>query len=89
MALSMHRLQGVVGVLVAATVNGVSADFVDKFDVCKDNIKGIMNGTITIGDINNVTIFQPERGLVFTGIPKELAKDYPREQYITLTYKGK
>jgi hypothetical protein len=88
-ALSMYRLQRVVVVLVAATVNGVSADFVDKFDVCKGNVQGIMNGSIIMGDINNVTIRQPERGLMFTGTPKELAKDYPREQYITLTYKGK
>jgi hypothetical protein len=85
----MHHFLRVAGVIVAATLNGASADFIDKFDVCKNNVKGILNGTINIGDINNVTIRQPERGLMFTGTPKELVKSYPREQYITLTYKGK
>jgi hypothetical protein len=85
----MHCLHQVVVTLVLIAVNGVTAVFVDEFDVCKDNIKKIINGTLTMGDINNVTIWEPERGLLFTGTPKELDNHYPRELYITPTYKGK
>ena len=63
------------------------ADYVDKFDVCRARVHGILENGETFGDITNVTIW--EYGHIFTGDIDGLVPPYSRHDILALTYKGK
>jgi len=54
---------------------------------CGEKVQQILNGTLTIGDINNVTIHGPY--YMYYGPVHGLEDSYPRDDYLTLTYEGK
>ncbi|RKK77499.1 hypothetical protein BFJ71_g16732 [Fusarium oxysporum] len=60
------------------------AQDVYDFDTCKADIERILNGTLSIGDINNTTIDQ----YIWDGIVQGIDKHFPRDQYLALTYDG-
>ncbi len=57
------------------------------FGLCKTTVIGILAGNETLGDIDNITIFQ--RGYIYTGPIYGLHSEYPREDILTITYDGK
>jgi hypothetical protein len=76
----------VVTLLTVAALNGVAAGFVDKFGLCKQRVLSVLNGMDSINNITNDTIW--ELDLIYDGPARELDPNYPRSQYLTLTYKG-
>jgi hypothetical protein len=60
--------------------------YVDKFAVCKDRVNAVLNGTGTIGNISNATIWDYD--YIYTGLARELVTSFPRNEFLTLTYKG-
>ncbi|OIW22757.1 hypothetical protein CONLIGDRAFT_694582 [Coniochaeta ligniaria NRRL 30616] len=64
----------------------ISSEYVDKFQVCRNKTLGILAGNETLGDINNVTIW--ERGYMYTGPVQGLDPRFSREHILTLTYDG-
>jgi hypothetical protein len=55
-----------------------------SFNQCEDDVQSILAGTLTIGDISNETIGQ----YLYHGHVTGLKPDFPRSQYLALTYKG-
>ena len=74
-------------VVIWTLARGVEAQLVNKFDVCRDNTKAILNGTLTLGDLNQITI--RERGFIYDGPVRGLNPMYPRDKILTLTYPGR
>jgi hypothetical protein len=65
--------------------------YVDKFKTCQSRIQALLNGTShtiqsTIGNLTNATIW--DHNYIYTGPARELDPTYPRNQFLTLTYKG-
>jgi hypothetical protein len=82
-----RKLYLIATILLYGQVCSVSTGYVDKFAVCKRNILGVLNGTYSIGNITNTTILTYD--YIYTGPVKELKPDFPRKDYLTLTYPGK
>jgi hypothetical protein len=55
-----------------------------SFSTCQQLIDSVVNGTYSIGDINNETIWQ----YVYTGPVYKLKDTFPRSQYFCITYEG-
>lgn len=55
-----------------------------SFSTCQQLIDSIANGTYSIGNINNETIWQ----YVYTGPVYMLKNTFPRTQYFCITYEG-
>lgn len=76
-------------ILLCLTPHGSTAkEFVDKFDLCNTNLGPVFNDSGTYMNMNKAAM--QERGYIYDDWPRELPQDttYPREKYITLTYKG-
>jgi hypothetical protein len=56
-----------------------------SFSQCEANVRGILNDTLTLDGISNETIDQ----YIYHGSVTGLNADYPRSQYLALTYHGK
>lgn len=54
---------------------------------CSERVQQILNGTLSIGSINNVTIRDPY--YMYYGPVHGLDGSYPREDYLALTYEGR
>ncbi|KAK4446090.1 hypothetical protein QBC34DRAFT_357047 [Podospora aff. communis PSN243] len=57
-----------------------------KYDVCALKTDAILQGTLSLGDINNATIW--ERGYIHTGPIRGLDQSYPRTNISAITYNG-
>jgi hypothetical protein len=64
---------------------GVSAASLYSFTQCERDVKSILNGTLTLGDVSNETIGR----YIWHGPVTGLNVDYPRDQYLALTYEGR
>ncbi len=59
---------------------------ITPYESCRNTFKGIINGSLTIGSINNDTIWESD--FLYTGAFARLDSRYPRSQLITPTYLG-
>lgn len=75
-------------VLVLALFSGASLGLDDNFEGCRRRAQRIIQGKETYGSINNITIWDPERPLIYTGFVRGLDPHYSREDVLTLTYDG-
>ncbi|KAH7408076.1 hypothetical protein DE146DRAFT_361438 [Phaeosphaeria sp. MPI-PUGE-AT-0046c] len=82
------RIYGPIILLTFFPRGSIAKEFVDRFDVCNEKLKSVWNGTSTFMDMDKAAM--QERGYLYTDWPRELPKntDYPRDQYVTLTYSG-
>lgn len=56
-----------------------------SFNQCEADVQRILDGTLAIGDISNETIGR----YIYQGHVTGLKDDFPRSQYLALTYQGK
>lgn len=56
------------------------------YQKCHDDVLRIMNGSLSIGTINNITIWEPK--ILYAGQVPGLDPSYPRDKFITLTKAG-
>lgn len=73
-------------IVLASTSLVEAGDWVNKFTTCKKNVLMVLNGTHTMGDITNITIW--EKNYIYKGPVRELASSYDRDDYLVLTYSG-
>jgi hypothetical protein len=64
---------------------GLSLAELYSFNQCEADVQSILAGTRTIGDVSNETIGR----YIYQGHVTGLKPDYPRSQYLALTYHGK
>ena len=64
----------------------VAAVHRNKFKECKQNIQSVLNGTGSIGNITNTTVWDYD--YLYLGPAKELDASFPRNEYLTVTYLG-
>jgi hypothetical protein len=64
----------------------VAAVYRDKFKECQQNIQSVLNGTGSIGNITNTTVWDYD--YLYRGPAKELDASFPRNEYLTVTYLG-
>jgi hypothetical protein len=57
------------------------------YEQCHSIFQGIINGTLSVGPVNNVTIW--DSGLLYEGPFDSLDPNYPRRTVITPTFRGK
>jgi len=64
---------------------GLSLAELYSFNQCEADVQSILAGALTIGDISNETISQ----YIYQGHVTGLKTDFPRSQYLALTYQGR
>ncbi|OIW31119.1 hypothetical protein CONLIGDRAFT_614585 [Coniochaeta ligniaria NRRL 30616] len=70
--------------LLVLCLAGLSLAQLYSFNQCEADVQHILDGTLTIGDISNETI----AAYIYQGHVTGLKDDFPRSQYLALTYKG-
>ncbi len=71
--------------LLVLCLAGISLAQLYSFNQCEADVQGILAGTLTIGDISNETIGR----YIYQGHVTGLKDNFPRPQYLALTYQGK
>lgn len=72
-------------ILILILFAGLGATTLYSFSKCEADLRGILNGTLTLDGISNETIDQ----YIYHGPVTGLKADYPRSQYLALTYHGR
>jgi len=76
---------GAIAIVILAC--GAAAQFVTKFDICRDRVNRILNGTETFGDVTNVTIWT--LNTIYTGTIHGLDPRFSDHEILALTYAGR
>jgi hypothetical protein len=72
-------------ILLVLCLSGISLAQLYSFNQCEADVQSILDGGLTIGDISNETIGR----YIYQGHVTGLKDDFPRSQYLALTYEGK